>query len=498
MGNTKPNVVMIYADDMGRGMLSCYGQKYFKTPNIDKIADNGIKFDRAYGCAFCAPARASLICGLHDCHGGRWTYNRAGMYLKLGQELQLQDIYNYIDNSGYTAKPSEKYLAQILKEAGYYTGEIGKLEWGFATTEKDINRHGWDYHYGYYDHKQCHGFYPPFLFENGNVVKIDGNTHMDCGKSPASESEENRRIRWDMTGKKVYSQDLFNEKIVEFIEKHKNEPFFLFHPSQLPHGPIAVPEIHPEVKDVEGLTQYEKEYASMVLRLDDTVGIVYDCLQKNNLLENTMIIVCSDNGHGMYYDQEGRTFKYNPETGKNFDFLEDVFTTANSHDTFNGNDGMRGRKRTSFEGGVRVPYLISWKGTAPAGVVSDYMFANYDLLATFCEIAGVNVPEDKDGVSMLSVIKGEKPEKEHEYVVYASHGGPGLTTKDGWKVRYMPEIDKFNLFNLNNDYAEENDLAKEYPDKLRELASKLLDECDGIFLNGTPKTHEAKTIADYL
>lgn len=494
----KPNVILIYADDMGRGMLSCYGQKHFKTPNMDRIANNGIKFNRAYGCAVCAPARASLICGIHDCHAGRWTHTKAGIYLNLGIDIELNEIYDILDNTGYTQKPSEKYLAQILKDDGYVTGQVGKLEWGFATTYKDIKSHGWDYHYGYYDHKQCHGFYPPYLFEDGNIVDIEGNIYPDCGKAPAYESEENYKSRWDMTGKKVYSQDLFNEKILDFIDENQDKPFFLYHPSQLPHGPIAVPEMHKDAKDLDELTQFEKEYVSMILRLDDTIGMIYKSLEEKGLLEDTIIILSGDNGHGMYYAQEGRTIEYNKYTGERFDFCENNFTTELSNDTFNGNDGMRGRKRTSLEGGVRVPYLISWQGHSPAGVESEHMLANYDMLATFCDLTGVEVPEDKDGISFLDVIKGDKAKKEHDYVVYASHGGPGLTMNDGWKVRFMPEIQKFQLFNINEDYAETTDLAEKNPEKLRELAMLLLNECDGEFMNGTPMNHIAKIIPNYL
>ena len=166
------------------------------------------------------------------------------------------------------------FLAQIAEEAGYTTGQIGKLEWGFATTGARIRRHGWQHHYGYYDHQRCHGFYPPFLFENGQQVDIRGNTHPDCGVHPNTESAENMELRRNRQGKAVYSQDIFNEKIIEFLRDHKDKPFFLYHPSQLPHGPIAIPEIHPAVKQSSELTTYEKEYASMILKLDETVGII--------------------------------------------------------------------------------------------------------------------------------------------------------------------------------------------------------------------------------
>nr|HML48597.1 sulfatase-like hydrolase/transferase [Clostridia bacterium] len=178
-----PNIVHIYADDMGRGMLGCYGQRRFQTPNIDRIAQEGMRFQNVYGCAMCAPARASLLCGIHDVHAGRWTFTKAGIYQDMMRgKLTLEEVYELIHNTGIEQRAGDVYLPMLLKRAGYVTGQVGKLEWGFATTGDEIARHGWDYHYGYYDHQMCHGYYPPFVFEDGEKVAVEGNTHIDCGK----------------------------------------------------------------------------------------------------------------------------------------------------------------------------------------------------------------------------------------------------------------------------------------------------------------------------
>ncbi|MBD3183810.1 sulfatase-like hydrolase/transferase [Candidatus Poribacteria bacterium] len=170
-----PNIIYIYADDLGRGMLSCYGQKHFETPNIDSIANDSVLFRHFYGCAFCAPARASLISGIHDAHAGRWSLTRAGIYIGLSNGTMTYDkIRELINNTGIEARADDVFLGNMAREAGYVTGQIGKLEWGFSTTPERIKRHGWDYHYGYYDHQRCHGFYPPFLFENGEIIHIKG------------------------------------------------------------------------------------------------------------------------------------------------------------------------------------------------------------------------------------------------------------------------------------------------------------------------------------
>ena len=240
-----PNVILIFADDLGRGMLSCYGQQHFETPNIDRLANEGMKFNHAYGCAFCAPSRASMLTGLHDCHEGTWTYTQGGLYHRLSAgEMTLEQVRELLHTTGLQAGPDDIFLAQIAEHAGYTTGQIGKLEWGFATTGARIRRHGWQYHYGYYDHQRCHGFYPSFLFENGQPTPIQGNTHADCAVNLNWESEENMARRRNREGKAVYSQDIFNEKIIEFLRTHQDKPFFLYHPSQLPHGPIAIPDIH--------------------------------------------------------------------------------------------------------------------------------------------------------------------------------------------------------------------------------------------------------------
>ncbi len=490
----KPNVIYIYADDLGRGMLSSYGQNHFKTPNIDSLAENGVKFERAYGCAFCAPARASLISGIHDCHAGRWTFSSAGIYNQMGVTMSYEEISELINNTGFNDIPNTEFLPHVVKKGGYFTGQIGKLEWGFATTDADIRKHGWDYHYGYYDHQQCHGFYPPFLFEDGKVVYIDGNTHMDCGVTPDGESSEHRKKRHDMAGKNIYSQDLFNSKIVEFITKHKDEPFFLYHPSQLPHGPISVPKIHASVADNEQLSEYEKEYASMVLRLDDTVGIIIDSLKKNNLLEDTLIIFSADNGHELYYNEEGRSSShFSVITGNRFDEIEEHFTTITANDIFNGNSGLKGKKRSNSEGGVRVPLIACQMGKTPKGVTSNKLVSNYDLMPTLAELVEAEMPVGKDGMSYYRELFGSNSD-EHEYIVYASHKGPGLTMRDGWKIRYLAEVKRFELYKVDEDYAEENNLADTNPKKLKELATILLKECDGNFENGAPFIHRVVTV----
>jgi len=497
---TKPNIIYIYADDLGRGMLSCYGQKHFKTPNIDRLASEGRRFTDAYGCAVCAPSRASLLTGYHDCHAGTWSYTGAGIYRKISTgERSYDEVRELINNTSFNERSDEVFLPHIARQAGLVTGQVGKLEWGFATTPERLAKHGWDYHYGYYDHARCHGFYPPFLFEDGEMVEIDGNDHADCGKTYNEETPENRRRSEERGGKGVYSQDLFNQKIEAFIRQHKDQPFFLYHPSQLPHGPTAVPEVHAGVQNAEELTLWEKEYASMVLRLDDTVGMIYRVLEELEILDSTAIIFSSDNGHSCsYYRAEGRCSGTKKALdGRRFDHIELNFTSELAGDIFDGNDGMSGCKKFSLEGGVRIPYIVRLPDLDSPGTVCNHMIANYDTMAMMADLLDVPLPEWKDGQSFLPALKGE-PQADHDYVVFAGNVGPALVTPDGWKVRYLTPVRQFQLYYLPDDYREETNLAEKQPKKLREMATLLLKACDGNMYHGTWENHKAVRIDQLL
>ncbi len=501
MSENRPNVILVYADDLGRGMLSCYGQRYFRTPNLDRLADEGVRFTNAYGCAFCAPARASLLTGYHDCHAGRWSYTCAdAAYKQISWGKRTYDeIRELINSTSFEERNDEQFLATVAKQAGYVTGQVGKLEWGFATTPERLAKHGWDYHYGYYDHVRAHGFYPPFLFENGEMFDVPGNTDVNCGTTYNWETPEDRARVENRTDCAVYSQDLFDEKILEFIRNHADEPFFLYHPSQIPHGPISIPEVHPSLRDVDELTTFEKEYASMVLRLDTTVGLILDELQTQGIDDNTLFIFCSDNGHEPYYREKGRcTGRGRDLNGRRYDNVDYKYYSERSGDIFDGNDGMAGNKLSSLEGGPRIPYLVRWPACCPGGTVSDELIANYDLLPTLAEILDVTAPSWKDGESLVPALRGDRLDREKPYVVFAGVEGPALVTADGWKVRYVVAQRRFQLFHLSEDYREENDLGAAHPDRVRELGTLMLQECDGNFLHGTAENHKAVRIDEYM
>ncbi|WP_212635274.1 arylsulfatase [Pseudozobellia thermophila] len=482
-----PNIVLIYADDLGMGLLGHEGQKIIKTPHIDQLAREGLRFTNAYGNMLCAPARASLITGLHDCHEQGFEITPGALYKKISTDGYDQAQIEEILNKALAPIPDDQvFLGQVAQEAGYATAQIGKLEWGFSTTDHQMKRHGWDYYYGYLDHVRAHGFYPPFLFETGNLVPIAGNTLANCGKSGEPETLENFKERRNREGKARYSQDLFMDKALDFITTNKDRPFFLYFPTQLPHGPVAIPKIHPDFVADDRLTPIEKEYASMVKMLDDNVGQIMEKLKELKIDDNTLVVFTSDNGHEIYYAQEGRVEKpyTNIQTGNRFDNLGHKYYSDLSGDVFDGNGGRAGMKRSNLQGGIQVPLILRWPGKIKAGRTSDRLVANYDLLATVAEITGFGKPFDSDGISFYDELIGQHTGAGHESVVYSSYTGPTLITKEGWKIRTDLDHGVFELFYLPDDFKEANDLSETHPYKLEELKRRLLEACEGNLDNG--------------
>ncbi|MCP5532086.1 MAG: arylsulfatase [Akkermansiaceae bacterium] len=449
-----PNVILIYADDLGAGLLGCYGQKIIRTPHIDRLAAEGMRFTNAHGCMYCAPARASLLTGLHDSHRGAWSITQGGLLIqqdqgKLGEEQVEKKLSSTIQ-----AKPGEVFLAQVARRAGYHTAQFGKLDWGFTTTPERLKRHGWDDAFGFLDHVRAHGYYPPYLWRNGEKIPLTGNTHLDAGKTKESgyDSPEATRARRDRNGKAVYSQDVFIESLLQSIEEHRDERFFIYHPTQIPHGPVDVPEVHPDFADDDRLTDVQKEYASMVRMLDDHVGRIMAKLRELDLDRKTMVIFTSDNGHELYYVENkgrGRSRSYHGEL-----------------DVFKGSMDLAGLKWTNWEGGIHVPLIVRWPGQVPAGSGSDLLTAGYDFMPTFAELMGIEIPDGKDGVSFLPTLLGrEQAARDFIVVNHAVLAGR-------WKL--VKEKNRFLLFDLRRDPGERNDVSKEHPDELLRL-KKIFD-----------------------
>ncbi|WP_299668338.1 arylsulfatase [uncultured Polaribacter sp.] len=483
----KPNIILMYADDLGIGLLGHEGQQIIKTPHLDQLAKEGMRFQNAYAGMLCAPSRASLITGKHDCHFPSFEITKAGMYKGIAKDrFSLSKVKSKI-NSSLSPIPEEAvFLGEVAQKSGYTTAQYGKLEWGFATTHQQIQRHGWDTYFGYLDHGRAHGFYPPYLFGNGKLIQIEGNTLSNSGKSKEPETKEAYKERWNKKGKKVYSQEIFMDSILNFIIKNKEKPFFLYFPTQLPHGPVAIPKVHKDFKNDERLTQIEKEYASMVKMLDDNVGQIMKALKKQDIDDSTIVIFTADNGHEIYYSQKGRIHKpyTNMKTGKPFDNFEAKYYSESGGDVFDGNGGRAGLKKSNLQGGINVPLIVRWPNKIPSKTVSRRLVANYDLLPTIAEITGFSGDLNCDGISFLSELIKENQNIEHDYVVFSSFTGPTLITNDGWKIRHFNAKDAFELYYLPEDFREEKDLSKKYPEKVEELKKTLLKACDRDYQNG--------------
>lgn len=436
----KPNIIYILADDLGYGDLSCYGQKLFETPNIDQLAASGIKFTQHYsGATVCAPSRSALMTGLHTGH----TPIRGNKEVK---------------PEGQHPMPAATVtLAELLKEQGYATGAFGKWGLGFPGSEGDPLKQGFDTFYGYNCQRIGHNYYPFHLWNNDQRELLAQNEGENEG---------------------VYVPDLIHEETLNFIEKNKDQPFFAYVPSIIPHAELKVPEKYmakfrdkllPE-KNYDGCDPGCKSYktggygsqpeshaafAGMVTLLDEQVGEIVAKVKELGLEDNTLIIFTSDNGP-------------HKEGGADPDF-------------FDSNGILKGYKRDLYEGGVRVPMIASWKGKIAPGTTTDHISAFWDVMPTVAEIAGLDVAQTIDGVSFAPTLLGSSNQKQHDFLYWEFHerGGRRAIRQGNWKlVQYNVNKENqgaFELYDLSNDPGETNDLANQHPEKLETMKSLMLN-----------------------
>lgn len=410
--SSKPNIVYILLDDAGYGDLSCYGQKHFATPNIGRLASEGMKFTDHYsGSTVCAPTRCSLMTGLHTGH----------TYVRGNREVQPE---------GQAAMPADIVtIPRLLKKAGYTTGAFGKWGLGAPGSTSDPAKH-FDLFYGYNCQRQAHTYYPDHLWKNFDKVPLDGKT---------------------------YSATLIGNAALQFIRDNKEGPFFAFLPVTIPHAAMHAPESYvapfrkkfPQFEDKIGKYRGPQvknpiaAFAGMMTLLDEQVGQVLDLLTELGIEENTLVMLSSDNGP-------------HKEGGHDPDF-------------FDSNGPLQGYKRDLYDGGVRAPLLARWPGTIKPASISDHVSAHWDMLPTFCDLAGVPVPGNIDGISMVSTLKGE-PQQQHEYLYWEFYerGGKRAVRFGPWKaIQQNLNKDKdapVELYNLSDDIGESNDLANKRPD----------------------------------
>ncbi|PSL01727.1 arylsulfatase [Cecembia rubra] len=433
-----PNVIFILADDLGYGDLGFLGQKIIETPNLDRLADEGLFFSNHYsGATVCAPSRSALMTGLHT---GRTP-------IRGNFEIQPEGQYPLPD--------SLLTLPKLFKNAGYVTGAFGKWGLGFVGTEGDPNHQGFDRFFGYNCQRIAHRYYPEYLWDNNQKVILPGN---------------------DWTQKITYAPDIIHQKSLDFIEENSKNPFFMFVPMVMPHAELAAPEgelleyyrgkIGEEVPhsapvgwdygdDPINIPGYQSNvwpkasYAAMVGLLDKQVGEILRKLDELGLTENTIIIFSSDNGPHV----EG----------------------GNDPDFFNSNGVFRGFKRDLYEGGIRIPMIMKWPNVIQPGRKTDHISAFWDFLPTFAEILGEDIPGNLDGISFLPTINGESGQQSHKYLYWEFHelGGRQAIRKGDWKaIKYGVKSNPnapIELYNLGLDPAESQDLAMSQPDIVLEM-----------------------------
>lgn len=484
LASDRPNVILIFADDLGPGLLGCYGQQLIKTPNIDRLAAEGMKFDNYYGGVFCAPARWTLHTGMHDGRQGGWSQSRAGLLVKMDKAGTPEAEYarrfaEYIEKSSTPIPDREVFLGQVAQKAGYHTGQFGKLDVGFLTDAKRVERFGWDFHEGYYSHQRCHGFYPPYLWRNGEKFTLEGNDDPDCGKMSEKGNEPVG------SGGKTYSQEVFLDGMLGFLRKNKDRPFFLYHPTQLPHGPVAVSKLHPDFADRPDLSLAEKKYASMVKMLDDHVGRILDELKALGIDKKTIVFFTSDNGHELYYEPKPDYHAKRFPDGSRANLTDKKWRTSNGGDVFDGAAGRAGLKRSGYQGGMQCPLLVRWPGKIAPGSSSDHLSAHYDFMATLAELTGGNLPEGKDSISYLPTLLGKKQKRQHEHIVvnnkFTHMGSSAIISREGWKlVQTGKDKNDYQLYRLSDDNQERHNVEADYPTRAAKLKETLLLELGSV------------------
>ncbi|MEX0686965.1 MAG: arylsulfatase [Balneolales bacterium] len=439
----KPNIIYILADDLGYGDLGLYGQEDIKTPNLDQMGFEGIRFTDHYsGSTVCAPSRSVLMTGLHT---GR-TPIRGNRKISEESEVPLPE--------------EEVTIMTSMKEAGYTTGVFGK--WGLGgpgTTGSPVNQ-GIDKFFGYLSHRHAHFYYPEFLYRGEERVPLPGNQVIENDFFPGTGLN---------TEKQTYSTDVIMEEALSFITKQKENPFFLYLPMTIPHAEMLVPEeamaqyldedgnsIFDEVPHPEGEHHGPQPYpaaayAAMVSLMDNKIGQLFDHLKEQGLDENTLVIFTSDNGS-------------HAEGGYHPDYL-------------NSSGPLRGFKRDLYEGGIRVPMIARWPGQIKAGTTSSHISAFQDILPTFSEIAGIQPPTDIDGISIAPELLGNVDQSSHEYLYWEFHeqGGKQAVRKGPWKAVRLNVIQNpdapLELYNLDEDIAERNNVANQHPDIVEDMSN---------------------------
>jgi len=421
---TKPNIIFIFADDLGYGDIGCYGQQRIETPNIDKLAQRGMKFTQFYsGSTVCAPSRSSFLTGLHTGH------------------TAIRGNVSYPPEGQTPIPDSVITFANMLQQNGYATAAFGKWGLGYITTSGDPNKKGFDLFYGYNCQSLAHNYYPDHLWNNHDRIDF-----------AAKDS--------------VYSADIIHQQAIQYIKNSGEKPFFIYLPYTIPHGEVIVPHDNTyyyyikkfneqpvsakRMYDGRLLGEYpHASFAAMVSRLDRYVGEIVKLVEEKGIADNTLIIFTSDNGP-------------HKEGGGDPEF-------------FNSNGIYKGIKRDLYEGGIRVPFIAYWPGKIRSSVV-DKPAALWDMYPTFLQMSGVTDKKKIDGISLVPTLFQTGKQKQHEYFYWEFHENDGRQALrwGKWKAIKLavtivsdPPIE---LYDLDKDPQEVKNIATQNPDIVKRMA----------------------------
>lgn len=448
----QPNIVYILADDLGYGELGSYGQELIQTPNLDRLASQGMRMTQHYsGSTVCAPSRCVLLTGLHTGHSvvrNNWENGGWGPDQPEGQ---------------YPLPEGTDTLARRLQEQGYRTSAIGKWGLGGPGTSGHPNLQGFDHFYGYLCQRKAHNYYPTHLWRNSEKVMLEGNAYFKAHQKISEPFVDESMYEQQYAGAQ-YAPDLMIDEAVQFIKSSGDEPFFLYYPSPIPHLALQIPEDdlgrYPEAWDEtaylgdKGYLPHDRPraaYAAMITRLDTEVGKILDQLDAQGLTENTIVIFSSDNGA--------------------------TYAGGVDYDFFESSGGLRGLKGSLWEGGIRVPMIARWPGHIPADTVSDHISGFQDVMPTVLEMVDAPPADKIDGVSFAAALKGQEQVNASPFLYWERDGrqavrmGPYKAVRTGMAKGKT----RLQLFDLLIDPAETTDISKQHPE-VTEKIKQIMDQ----------------------
>ena len=464
--NDQPNVIVFLADDLGYGETGIYGQKKIKTPNIDALASQGMLFTQFYsGAPVCAPARYILLTGKHAGHA----------YIRGNDEwTERGDVWDYVKASSDPSLEGQRpipaatvTIGKLLQKSGYITGIFGKWGLGAPGTDGVPDKQGFDYFFGYNCQRQAHNLYPPHLWENDQEVVLNNEivppgTPLDSLADPFDDSSYKKYEQTD------YAPALIHDKALSFLEKNKDHPFFMYYATPLPHLPLQIPakerefyhQQFGEEQPYKGDHGYfpnrypRAAYAAMITYLDKQLGELVGKLKELGIYKNTVIFFTSDNGPTYL-------------GGVDVDYFDSAHPFSNEYGRTKG---------FVYEGGIRVPMIASWPGHIKADSKSSSAFAFYDLLPTICQLTDTHIPMDIDGISMAPTLLGQQQKNEHAYLYweFPSYHGQQAVRMGQWKGIRKNIFDgnmAIELYNLENDPGETQNLAEQYPEIISSMDS---------------------------